>query len=207
MLAAGVLFISKQLDPVERQRDLRIDLIGFGLVGVAISLISIGFNYVSKWGVLLAAPTAPFGVLGLSPAPVMIVVGIVLGQAFFVWSRRRQAKAKMPLMSPQVIETKQQRSAVFSMFMIVMLGSAISFLIPLYIEIVQGRSSLETALGNHPLLSIDICRSGDGPGPYRPGQSSRTDRPLSFVDGRSGLHCWPSSSRNEWEHILGYFRP
>jgi hypothetical protein len=32
------------------------------------------------------------------------------------------------------------------MFMIVLLGSAVSFLIPLYIEIVQGRSSLQTAL-------------------------------------------------------------
>jgi predicted MFS family arabinose efflux permease len=154
-LAAGVFVLSKQLDPVESQRDLRIDLVGFGLVALAIPLISIGFNSINRWGLLLAEPTAPFGVLGLSPAPVMIIVGIVLGQAFFAWSRRRQAAQKPPLMAPQVIERPQQRSAVFTMFMIVMLGSAVSFLIPLYIEIVQGRSSLETALAIIPYsLSI-----------------------------------------------------
>jgi hypothetical protein len=35
----------------------------------------------------------------------MIVVGIVLGQAFFAWSRRRRAAQKTPLIAPQVIET------------------------------------------------------------------------------------------------------
>lgn len=115
-------------------------------MALAIPLISIGLNSINSWGVLLAEPTAPFGVLELAPAPVMIVIGIVLGQAFFAWSRRRRAAQKTPLIAPQVIETPQQRSAVFTMFMIVMLGSAVSFLIPLYIEIVQGRNSLETAL-------------------------------------------------------------
>ena len=115
-------------------------------MALAITLISIGFNSINSWEVLLAEPTAPLGVLGLSPAPVMIVIGIVLGQAFFAWSRRRRAAQKASLIASQVIETPQQRSAVFTMFMIVMLGSAVSFLIPLYIEIVQGRNSLETAL-------------------------------------------------------------
>jgi MFS family permease len=158
LLGAGVFVLSKQLRPVESQRDLKIDLVGFALAASAISLISIGFNSINRWGVLLAEPAAPFGVLGLSPAPVMIVVGIVGGQAFFSWSRRRRAAQKMPLLAPQVIERPQQRSAVFTMFMIVVLGSAVSFLIPLYIEIVQGRSSLETALAIIPYsLSIFVA--------------------------------------------------
>ena len=59
----------------------------------------------------------------LSPAPIMIVVGVVLGQAFLAWSKKRQATQKTPLIALEVIETPQQRSAVFSMFMIVVLGS------------------------------------------------------------------------------------
>ena len=129
-------------------------------MALAIPLISIGFNSINSWGVLLAEPTAPFGVLGLSPAPVMIVVGILLGQAFFARLRRRRAADKTTLISPLVIEMPQQRSAVFTMFMIVMLGSAVSFLIPLYIEIVQGRSSLDTALAIIPYsLSILVSES------------------------------------------------
>jgi MFS family permease len=158
VLAACIFVLGKRLDPVESQRDLRIDLVGFGLVALAIPLISIGFNSINKWGVLLAEPTAPFGVFGLSPAPVMVVVGIVFGQAFFAWSRRGRASQRTPLIAPQVIESPRQRSAVFTMFMIVMLGSAVSFLIPLYIEIVQGRSSLETALAIIPYsLSIFVA--------------------------------------------------
>ena len=69
--------------------------------------------------------------LGLAPAPVMIVAGIVLGQALFSWSRRRRGAQRTPLIDPQVLARPQQRAAVFAMFMIVMLGSAVSFLIPL----------------------------------------------------------------------------
>ena len=36
------------------------------------------------YSLVLAMPAAPFEGLGLSPAPMMIVVGIVLGSAFLV---------------------------------------------------------------------------------------------------------------------------
>jgi MFS family permease len=50
VLAACIFVLGKRLDPVESQRDLRIDLVGFGLVALAIPLISIGFNSINKWG-------------------------------------------------------------------------------------------------------------------------------------------------------------
>ncbi len=58
---------------------------------LAIILISFAFNNLNKWGVLFARPGAPFSLFGLSPAPFMIALGLVLGQAFFVWSHKRQA--------------------------------------------------------------------------------------------------------------------
>jgi len=76
----------------EGQRDLKIDWIGFGLVIFAIPLISIGFNSINRWGLLLAEPTAPFGVLGLSPAPVMIVAGML---ATSVADARRVARDEL----------------------------------------------------------------------------------------------------------------
>ena len=152
LLAAAVFILGGRLKPVAGRRDLRIDGVGAVLAGSAIVLISLGVNSVNGWGLLLAQPAAPFALLGLSPAPVMIVAGIVLGQAFLVWSRKRRATAKTPLLALEVVETPQQRSVVFLMFVTILLGSAVSFLIPLYIQIVQGRSSLETALGDHSLF-------------------------------------------------------
>ena len=95
---------------------------------------------------LLAGPGAPFSILDMSPAPIMIVCGIFLIQAFFVWSQKRRAAGLSPLIALEVLETPAERAAVFSIFTIGALGSAITFLVPLYIQVVQGRSGLQTAV-------------------------------------------------------------
>jgi hypothetical protein len=45
-----------------------------------------------------------------------------------------------------VIESRQERVAVLAMLTIVVLATALTFLMPLYIEIVQGGSSFQTAI-------------------------------------------------------------
>jgi MFS family permease len=170
-------------------------------VAFAIPLISIGFNSINSWGLLLAEPAAPFAVLGLSPAPVMIVVGIVLGQAFFAWSRRRRAAQRTPLIDPQVLARPRQRAAVFTTFMIVMLGSAVSFLIPLYIEIVQGRSSLETAFAIIP-YSLSIFFGAVLVSRLLDWVSSRFVARCAFVMVAAALASLGVIIRNEWETPL-----
>ena len=102
------------------------------------SLISLGFNNLKAWGMLLASPDAPVSVLGMSPSPIMIVVGVVLGQGFFAWSHRRQAQGKTPLLALEVLDSPQERAATYCLFIIAAIGPAVNFLIPLYIQIVQG---------------------------------------------------------------------
>ncbi len=74
----------------------KIDLVGAAIVAVSVILLSFGSNGLSSWGVLLAGPNAPFNIAGLSPAPVLIVLGIVGAQLFFVWTRRRKARGQVP---------------------------------------------------------------------------------------------------------------
>jgi MFS family permease len=146
LLAAVIYVLSRRLNSIKGRRGVRIDKAGVILSAVAVFLISIGANNLTKWGVLLAGPGAPFNVADVSPAPIMIVCGIFLVQAFFSWSHRRQASGRTPLIALEVLETPQERSAVFSLFSVGALGSAITFLVPLYIQIVQGRSGLHTAV-------------------------------------------------------------
>ena len=120
------------------------------LAATAIILISFGFNNLNGWGLALARPAAPFNIIGLSPAPVMIVAGIVLGQAFFLWTRRREANNRTPLLPLSVLESPQERAAVYAMFSVVALEAALNFSVPLYIQIVQGRSPLATAVAMLP---------------------------------------------------------
>ena len=125
-------------------------MVGVVLAAAAIVLISFGFNNLNRWGLGLAAPNAPFNILGLSPAPIMIVIGIVLGQAFMMWTHRRQAAGKTPLLALEVIDSPQERAAVYAMFSVVALEAALNFSVPLYIQIVQGRSPLATAIAMMP---------------------------------------------------------
>jgi hypothetical protein len=76
----------------------------------------------------------------------MIIVGVVLGQSFFSWLHRRQKASKTPLLSLEVVDSPQEKNAIFAMFIIGALGPAVNFLIPLYIQIVQGRTSMQTAV-------------------------------------------------------------
>ena len=159
---------------------------------MAIVLISVGFDSANRWGLLVVTSGAPFSLLGLSPAPVMIILGIVLGQAFFAWSNKRRTARKTPLIALEAIETPQQRSALFSMFIIVALGSAVSFLIPLYIEIVQGLSSLRAALAIIP-YSLAIFAGAVLVSRPHDWLSSRGIARIAFVVVAAGLTCWPWS--------------
>jgi predicted MFS family arabinose efflux permease len=149
-VSALVFFLSYRLKPDKGRPDVDIDMVGVALAAAAIIFISFGFNNLNRWGLGLAAPNAPFNVLGLSPAPILIVAGIVLGQAFLMWTHKRQREGKTPLLALEVIESPQERAAVYALFSVVALEAALNFSVPLYIQIVQGRSPLATAIAMMP---------------------------------------------------------
>ena len=196
-LAAAVVILSFRLKPVPRQPGVRIDVVGAVLAAVAIALISFGFNNLNVWGLVLAKPAAPFSLVGLSPAPFMVVLGIVLAQAFFVWSRRRAAQGRTPLLSLEVLDSAYERAALVSLLIIGALGPAINFLIPLYIQIVQGRSTLFTAIAVVPYTlaiagsAIFVVRTYDHLTP-------RQIAVASFVLFAGALVLLAFTIRNEW---------
>jgi MFS family permease len=150
VLAVIVFILSFRLRSDTKNSSVQIDLVGAVLIGVAIVLITVGFNNLNGWGVLTTTPAAPFTVFGLSPAPVAVVVGVIAGQGFFLWTRRRTTAGRTPLLNLQVIESGTERSAVYALFIIVALEAGINFTVPLYIQIVQGRTPLDTSFAMMP---------------------------------------------------------
>jgi MFS family permease len=146
LLAVLIYRLSAKLPPIPRQPGVMIDYVGVALAATAIILISVGANNLTHWGLLLAGPGAPFSVLDMSPAPFMIVLGLFLLEAFLEWSLRRRHSGGTTLVALDVIDTPKERSALFSMFAIGAIGSALTFLIPLYVQIVQGGTSFAAAL-------------------------------------------------------------
>ena len=150
VVSAIAFFLSFRLKADEGRPEVQIDLVGVALAAAAIVMISFGFNNLNRWGLGAATPGSPFNIFGLSPAPILIVMGVFLGQAFLTWTRRRQAAGKTPLLALEVIELPQERAAVYSMFAVVALEAMLNFSVPLYIQIVQGRSPIATAIAMMP---------------------------------------------------------
>jgi hypothetical protein len=107
-----VFVLSFRLAPIPRQCGITVGVGGVVLSAVAIALILFGVDNLQKWGLLVATDTAPFSVLRLSPAPLLILLGIVAGQALFAWSYRRVAAQRQPLLAMEVTDSDEQRSAV-----------------------------------------------------------------------------------------------
>lgn len=149
-IAIAVFALSFTLRGDRGDASIRIDLVASLLIGAAIVLLTLGFNNLNGWGALAATPAAPFSLLGLSPAPVFIVLGVVLGQAFFLWTRRRMKEGKVPLIDLSVLGSSRERAAVYAMFIVVALEACVNFTIPLYIQIVQGRTPFDTSLAMMP---------------------------------------------------------
>jgi MFS family permease len=141
-----VFILSFRLKPIPRTPGVRIDFVGVVLSALAIACILFGFNNLNNWGLLLAKPAAPISLFGLSPAPFLILLGIVFGQAFFAWSEKRVARNKTPLLALEVIDSTEERAAVAAFLVAGALGSVVAFMIPLYIQIVQGGTPLFTSV-------------------------------------------------------------
>ncbi|HEX6997475.1 MAG TPA: MFS transporter [Gammaproteobacteria bacterium] len=205
LLAAALYKLSERFAPPEPQSGVSIDTFGVVLAAAAIFSISVGANNLTDWGALLAGPGAPFAILDMSPAPIMMLGGIFLGQAFVSWSRRRASVGKSPLVALEVIDTREERAALFSIFTISAFASAITFLIPLYIQVVQGRSSLETAAAVIPFslasfaAAVLVVRLLDR-------MSPRNTARYAFLAVAVGVALLGTVIRNDWSDatvILG----
>lgn len=148
----AILILSVKLKPSEPRHDLKIDVVGVVLAAVGIIMVTFGFNNVRGWGLLLARPSAPFDIGGVSPAPVLIIAGAIMMAMFFKWSQHRAAGGKPPLLALEVIRSSREWAAVIALFLIVSMEAAINFSVPLYIQIVQGRSPFQTSLAMMPFL-------------------------------------------------------
>ncbi|KQX06765.1 MULTISPECIES: MFS transporter [unclassified Leifsonia] len=150
VLAVAVFILSFWLRSDKGNPGITIDVVAAILIGAGIVMLTLGVNNLNSWGLLQATSGAPFDIAGLSPAPILIVLGVVLVQLFFLWTRRRTKAGKVPLVSLSVFGSSRERAAVYAMFIVVFMEAALNFTVPLYIQIVQGRTPFDTSLAMLP---------------------------------------------------------
>ncbi len=200
LLGVFNLFLSTRLKKIDPQSELVIDWRGAALASTAIILLSFGFSGLTAWGPFLAKPGAPFSVLGLSPALIFIILGVFMAQVFFAWLRKRRAEKQSQLFNLDVLDTAEERATTWCMSLMLFIGTAANFLIPLYMQVVQGLSSLQTSFSIIPytisifIANTVVARFYDL---YPPRQIARA----GFIVVASALTLIAFTISNEWGQL------
>lgn len=205
MLVAGLavvnLILSFRLKKIPAMPEVQIDWAGAMIAASSVILLSFGFSGLNSWGVFFASASAPFTVLGLSPAPVLIVLGIIGAQLFFVWTRKRKAEGRPQIFDLDVLKDTSDKATTLAMSAMLFVGTAANFLIPLYLQIVQGRTSFETSIAVIPYtLSIFVASSVVATlySRFAPRNIAR----FGFIVVAAGLIFLAFTIRNEWEQFF-----
>jgi len=135
----------------------RVDVVGLLLELFAILLIGWGCSKLTDWGPLLAGSSTGSNPIDIAVAPTLIVLGAILFRAFVAWSRKYTAAGGTPLIALGMFGGSPQRSVLLSIFSAGVLSAAITFVIPLYTENVQGRTSLFTAVAFMPFAGASFA--------------------------------------------------
>lgn len=206
-LSVGILVMSTKLKMSKPRPEVKIDVVGVILSAVGIICIAFGFNNVRSWGLLTARPAAPFDIVGASPALLLIIVGILIVSGFFAWTRRQTDAGKTPLLPLDIVSTPTAWATLITLFTVVSLEGAINFTVPLYIQIVQGKTSIQSSMAMMPFMltvfftAILVVR-------LYPKFTPRTIARGGFVLVAFGTAWLAFVIRNEWSTppvILGLF--
>jgi predicted MFS family arabinose efflux permease len=200
----GALLLSRHLAPVAPVPDVGLDRVGALLAAAAVILLSLGFDRLDDWGWMLSERDAPLSLLGLSPAPVMIVAGLLGVQFFIAWTQRREARGQMPLLALEIIESKPERAAIVAMMAMTIIGKSITFLIPLYMQIIQGSNSLQTAVAMIP-YQLAVMAAAIMVVQLFARQTPRRIARLAFAVVIIGTLLLAITVRNDWSNLYVVF--
>ncbi|WP_246262531.1 MFS transporter [Arthrobacter mobilis] len=144
--------------PLPQETD-SIDAASVLLPCLGVVLVIGAVNQMGVWGFVAATHDAPFSFLGLSPAPPMLLAGLLVLQLFVARQQAiRQAaqlpggaRIRAPLLAPSVLASPERRALLVCLVAVNLLFGGISFLLLLYAQTVLGYDAVQAALLLMPL--------------------------------------------------------
>ena len=157
LLNFAMTFLLKKVPP---QKDLIVDWFGGALAASAIILISFALSVMNDWGLLSATSNAPVSIMGFSIVPFLFIAGLVLAQLFIARTRKRMAEQRVPLVNLDIVREPSERATVMVMGLMLFVGTAVSFLMPLYMQVVQGFVGIQVSFAIVPYtISIFVANT------------------------------------------------
>jgi MFS family permease len=149
----------------------RFDFVGAVLSIVGLASMVFGVLRSSQWGVVAPKAGAPSW-LGASPVVWLILGGLVLTWAFFVYEGRLERRDGDPLVRPSMLANSRLIGGLTLFFFQYLVQMGIFFVVPLYLSVVLALSAVQTGARLLP-LSLALLVSAIGIPKVMPGISTR----------------------------------
>ncbi|GAA2775353.1 MFS transporter [Kitasatospora cinereorecta] len=163
VLVALILLLMRWVPPERTPpRRTRLDTVGVVLSAGGLALVVLAVLQSGTWG-WVEPRNPPFTVLGFAPTLYAIALGVGLLYAFCRWERRQEAAGHEPLVSLDLFGNHPLRSGLMTLFNQNTILLGLFFVIPLYLQVVQGLDAFETGLKLLPvsvtMLIASMCGS------------------------------------------------
>ncbi|MGI6876696.1 MFS transporter [Amycolatopsis sp. 3B14] len=160
LIVLVILVLARRMADPERGERPALDLSGTALSALGLGLVVFGVLRSGTWGWILPRPGAP-ALLGLSLVLWLVLAGGIVLWLFLLWEHRRVARGREPLVDPAMLGNRRLRAGltVFSGQYLIQAG--LFFVVPLFLSISLGLSTVETGLRLLP-LSITLLAAAAG---------------------------------------------
>ncbi|MCX4878704.1 MFS transporter [Streptomyces sp. NBC_00847] len=146
VVVAAVLCCRRMItEPVRTGPRHRLDAVGAVLSAGGLALGVLGVLQSSTWG-WLQPRNPPFTVLGFSPTLFVVGAGAIVLALFVHWERRREAQDAEPLVHLALLRKRALRSGLLTLLSQNLILLGLFFVIPLYLQVVQGFDAFQTGL-------------------------------------------------------------
>lgn len=148
--------------PAHSGRAVQLDGVGSVLSAAGLALVVLGVLQSGSWG-WLRPRNSPFTVFGFSATTFVIAAGGVLLFLFRAWERRRETRGEDPLIRFALFGIPSLRAGLVTLLNqnVILLG--LFFVIPLYLQVVQGFNAFETGLRLLPVSLTMLTAALSGP--------------------------------------------
>ncbi len=163
VVAVAILALMGWISDAPRQGEPpELDWVGAVLSALGLGLIVYGVLQSSTWG-WVTPRNSPVTVFGFSLTLFVIVGGAVVLAGFVRWQRFRESRGRDPLVRLDRLRLPALRSGLWMFLAQNLILMGIFFVVPLYLQVVQGYDAFETGLRMLPVSVTLFAVAMSGP--------------------------------------------
>ncbi|WP_328972550.1 MFS transporter [Streptomyces sp. NBC_00239] len=150
VIVLGILVLARRTADAQTEGSPRLDLVGTALSALGLGAFVYGVLRSGAWGWFQPKPDAPAW-LGISLVVWLMLAGLLLIWLFLRWEALVVERNREPLVDPALLRNRQLTGGLTMFFFQYLVQMGVFFLVPLYLSVALGLSTLQTGARILPL--------------------------------------------------------